>query len=228
MVGGCKAGAVKAMGANTTKVIIFDCDGVLFDSRDANIAFYNQILSQFDLPPLTAAEIEYVHVSTAEEALRYLLSRRDPHDVEEVLTHRPQVDYTPFIRLMQMEPNLRELLRALPQQIRRAISTNRSYTIADVLRTHGLEGEFDLVVSALDVKNPKPHPESALKILHHFAIAPSEALFVGDSEADQRSAQGAEVPFIAYKNRTLQADYYIDDLLTIKEIITSKQRVQGA
>ena len=60
------------MGTDTTKVIIFDCDGVLFDSKEANIAFYNQILSQFNLPPLTIAEVEYVHVSTAEEALRYL------------------------------------------------------------------------------------------------------------------------------------------------------------
>ncbi len=209
----------EAMRPNTIKVIIFDCDGVLFDSKEANIAFYNQILSQFSLPPLTIAEVEYVHVSTAEEALRYLLARRDPHDAEAVLAHRPRVDYTPFIRLMQMEPNLRELLSALPRRIKRAVSTNRSYTIGDVLRIHGLAGEFDLVVSALDVKNPKPDPESALKILRHFAIAPSEALFVGDATTDQQAAGGAQVPFIAYKNRSLKADYYIDDLLAIKEIV---------
>jgi phosphoglycolate phosphatase len=193
------------MKTNTTKVVIFDCDGVLFDSKEANIAFYNQILSQFNLPPLTIAEVEYVHVSTAEEALRYLLARRDPHDAEAVLAHRPHVDYTPFIRLMQMEPHLRELLSALPRRIKRAVSTNRSYTIGDVLR--------------MDVKNPKPDPESALKILQHFAIAPSEALFVGDATTDQQAAQGAQVPFVAYKNPSLQADYYIDDLLAIKEII---------
>ncbi|OGP52894.1 MAG: hypothetical protein A2Y65_05925 [Deltaproteobacteria bacterium RBG_13_52_11] len=213
------------MEAEITKVVIFDCDGVLFDSRDANIAFYNQILSHFSLPSMSGEEVEYVHVSTADEAFRYLFTRRDPHIVEEILAHRPQVDYTPFIRLMRMEPNLKELLRALPQQIKRAVSTNRSYTIGDVLRIHGLEGEFDLVVSALDVKNPKPHPESALKILQHFACSPPEALFVGDSKADQESARGAEVPFIAYKNRVLQADYYIEDLLQIAEIVTHRERV---
>ena len=213
----------KAMRPNTTKVIIFDCDGVLFDSKEANIAFYNQILSQFHLPPLTEAEVEYVHISTAEEALRYLLARRDPRDAKEVLAHRPRVDYSPFIHLMQMEPHLRELLIALPRRIKRAVSTNRSYTIGDVLRVHGLESEFDLVVSALDVKNPKPDPESALKILRHFAIAPSEALFVGDSTTDQQSAQGAHIPFIAYKNPALQADYYIDDLLAVREIVKQRE-----
>jgi phosphoglycolate phosphatase len=212
------------MKTNTTKVIIFDCDGVLFDSKEANIAFYNQILSQFHLPPLTIAEVEYVHISTAEEALRYLLERRDPRDAEQILAHRPHVNYTPFIRLMQMEPHLRELLSALPRRIKRAVSTNRSYTIGDVLRIHGLDGEFDLVVSALDVKNPKPDPESALKILQHFAIAPSEALFVGDSTTDQQAAQGARIPFVAYKNPSLQADYHIDDLLAIKEIIAQQKK----
>jgi phosphoglycolate phosphatase len=165
-----------------------------------------------------------VHISTAEEALRYLLERRDPRDAEQILAHRPHVNYTPFIRLMQMEPHLRELLSALPRRIKRAVSTNRSYTIGDVLRIHGLDGEFDLVVSALDVKNPKPDPESALKILQHFAIAPSEALFVGDSTTDQQAAQGARIPFVAYKNPSLQADYHIDDLLAIKEIIAQQKK----
>ena len=208
------------MGTDAFQVIIFDCDGVLFDSKDANIAFYNHILSHFDLPPMTQEEVEYVHVSTAEGALRYLLTARAPQRVEEILNHRPRIDYTPFIHLMHMEPNLKELLSSLPPHIHRAISTNRSYTIGDVLRIHGLEGEFALVVSALDVKNPKPDPESVLKILNHFAVAPSEVLFVGDSTMDQQAAQGAGVPFVAYKNLSLQAEYHIDDLLAVKEIVT--------
>ena len=208
------------MEKDATQVIIFDCDGVLFDSKEANIAFYNHILAQFHLPPMTQEEVEYVHVSTAEGALRYLLTRRDPHILEEILAHRPRVDYTPFIRLMHMEPHLKELLGSLPPQIKRAVSTNRATTINDVLRIHGLEDEFDLVISSLDVKNPKPHPESVLKILNHFSLSPTEALFVGDSAVDQESAQGARVPFVAYKNNALQAEYYIDDLLAVKDIVT--------
>ena len=204
---------------DATQVVIFDCDGVLFDSKDANIAFYNEILAQFHLHPMTREEVEYVHVSTAEGALRYLLARRDLNVLEEILANRPHVDYTPFIRLMHMEPHLKELLESLPPQIKRAVSTNRATTITDVLRIHGLEGEFDLVISSLDVKNPKPHPESVLKILHRFSLSPTEALFVGDSVVDQEAAQGARVPFVSYKNSALQADYYIDDLLMIKDII---------
>jgi phosphoglycolate phosphatase len=210
-----------------TKVIIFDCDGVLFDSKTANIAFYNQILASVGLAPMTAEEVEFVHFSTAKIALRYLIARREPHRVEEIIKQQPQVDYTPFISLMRMEPHLRELLRALPSAIKKAVATNRSYTIGDVLRTHGLAAEFDLVVSALDVERPKPHPEAVLKVLLHFACSPVEALFVGDSDVDQRAAGEARVPFIAYKNQTLPADYHIEDLLEIAGIITCRERVQS-
>lgn len=214
------------MATDATQVVIFDCDGVLFDSKEANVSFYNAILAQFNLSPMSQEEVEYVHVSTAEGALRYLLARRDSHVLEEILSHRPNVDYTPFIHLMHMEPHLQELLGSLPPQIKRAVSTNRATTISDVLRIHGLEDEFDLVISSLDVKNPKPHPESVLKILHHFSLSPTEALFIGDSIADQESAQGARVPFVAYKNSALQADYYIDDLLAVKDIITRKPEAE--
>lgn len=205
------------------KVLIFDCDGVLFDSKDANTAFYNHVLSHLHLLPMTEEETEYVHVSTAEGALRYLLTRRDPCLLDKALAYRRGMDYTPFIHIMKMEPHLTDLLRSLPPQIKRAVSTNRTYTIGDVLRIHGLEGEFDLVVSALDVKKPKPHPESILKILHHFSILPAEALFVGDSQVDQDSAVRARVPFVAYKNRSLKADYHIGDLLEVKEIIALRE-----
>ena len=36
---------------NLIKLVAFDCDGVLFDSQQANIAFYNTILAHFDRPP---------------------------------------------------------------------------------------------------------------------------------------------------------------------------------
>jgi phosphoglycolate phosphatase len=58
----------------TTKVIIYDCDGVLIDSRESNQAFYNHILDRFGLPPLTPAQLEAVHVKTAEQAIDYLFA----------------------------------------------------------------------------------------------------------------------------------------------------------
>ena len=49
------------------KVIIYDCDGVLFDSKEANEAFYNHILDHFGMPPLEPEQLEFVYSSTVRE-----------------------------------------------------------------------------------------------------------------------------------------------------------------
>jgi len=130
-----------------------------------------------------------------------------------------QMDSTPFIRDMIMEPGLKALLSHLKPHFGLAVATNRSTTIGEVLKTFGLELYFDMVVSSLDVENPKPHPESLIKILRFFRIAPEQAIYVGDSLVDYETARAARVPFVAYKNRHLQADDHVDSHEAIKELL---------
>ncbi|HCW92572.1 MAG TPA: HAD family hydrolase, partial [Flexistipes sinusarabici] len=44
-----------------TKLIIYDCDGVLFDSREAVLAYYDFISKKFDLPKINKNDIEQVN-----------------------------------------------------------------------------------------------------------------------------------------------------------------------
>ena len=39
--------------------VIFDCDGVLLDSRESNSIFYNRVLAVFGLPPMTPEQEKY-------------------------------------------------------------------------------------------------------------------------------------------------------------------------
>ena len=191
-------------------VVIFDCDGVMFDSRASNIAFYNHLLARFGLPPMTEDKTDVVHMATAEESIRHVFEG-SPY-LEEALAYRLKMDYTPFFRAMRMEPGLKTLLQRLKPRFGLAVATNRSNTIGDVLSQHGLDAYFDIVVSSLDVRRPKPDPESLIKILDFFAIAAIEAVYVGDSLVDFNTARNAGVPFISYKNKGLEADYHVDSL----------------
>jgi phosphoglycolate phosphatase len=199
------------------RAVIFDCDGVMFDSRQANINFYNHLLTHFGLPPMTEEQIAFVHMHTADESVRHIF-RGTPH-VEAAQAYRMSMDYDPFIRDMVMEPGLKELLTFLKPKQGLAVATNRSNTIGRVIEWHGLADYFDIVVSSLDVESPKPHPECLRKILDFFSIAPDRAYYVGDSSVDAETAKAASVPFIAYKNRALVAAFYVESLVEIAEKI---------
>ena len=146
------------------KLVVLDCDGVMFDSREANRAYYGHLRERFGRPPLTEEEVGFVHAHPAPESVPFIF-REWPQDIERVNAYRAALDYTPFLRQMAIEPDLLEFLAAVRPPLLTAISTNRTSTMAAVLDTFGLRPHFDLVVTALDVERPKPHPEALLKIL---------------------------------------------------------------
>ena len=199
------------------KLVAFDCDGVLFDSQQANIAFYNAILAHFDRPPLSPEAVDYIHSHTVGESLEHLF--KGYLDLEAVLQFARSFDYSPFIPMMLEEPFLREFLQFLRPGCYLALATNRTTTTQAVLTYHGLANDFDLVVSAKDVSCPKPHPESFVRILEHFRLSPLEAIYIGDSRVDEQFAANAGVPFVAYRNPGLTANYYLDSFAAGPDLI---------
>ena len=196
------------------KVVIFDCDGVMFDSRRANEAYYNDILFHFGKRQMNQEQCQFVHMNTVTQSVAYLF--KDDHQVQEAEIFRKQMSYFPYIAKMQMEPYLKRFLAYLRPLLKTAIATNRSDTMGRVLEEHGLKGCFDLVISCLDVKHPKPAPDALFKILEHFGVSAQETVYIGDSKIDEQTAKAAEVPFIAYKNRSLKADYYVEHFKEIE------------
>jgi phosphoglycolate phosphatase len=192
----------------------------MFDSRQANVNYYNTMLAHFKLPPMNKEKEAFVHMHTAGDSVRHIF--RETRYVEEAQAYRMEVDYTPFIKDMIIEPGLKKLLRLLKPGFGLAVATNRSNSIGKVLEHHGLKGFFDIVVSSLDVQIPKPHPEALHKILDRFQISPEQSIYVGDSLVDYETAKAAGVPFIAYKNSGLEAYYHVDHLMDIAERILGK------
>jgi phosphoglycolate phosphatase len=82
-----------------------------------------------------------------------------------------------------------------------------------------------MVVTALDVKNPKPHPESIEKILQSLNLKKEETIFVGDSEVDQQTAKSSGVRFVAYKNKEIANDAYLDDHLDLLDLLSDGSAV---
>ena len=182
------------------KAVIYDCDGVLFDSFEANFAFYGQVMERFGKPPLDRGNTDLMrvlHTSCNKDVLAHLFGGDDR--MNEVRAFSAGIDYRKLFPLMRMEEGLRETLEALQGRVRLAICTNRASSMEALLEAFELSRYFSCVMTAARVVNPKPHPEPLFKVLEHYGIAPGEALFVGDSEVDRQAADAAGVPFIAYR-----------------------------
>jgi HAD superfamily hydrolase (TIGR01509 family) len=191
-------------------VIAFDFDGVVVDSRNANVHFYNHLMERVGRHPVEPREADYIHMHPAQESLRFLL-RDDVKRMEAALAHLAEVDFNRFSPYLRLEPGLRELLRMLRPARYTALATNRTVSTPHVLAYLELSDEFDLVATAGDVTRAKPHPEMMELILQSFGVGAGEVLYVGDSPVDEEFAAASGVWFAAFKKPELKAHLYVED-----------------
>ncbi|MGV8073405.1 MAG: HAD family hydrolase [Syntrophobacteraceae bacterium] len=200
------------------KVVAFDCDGVLFDSKEANVHFYNHVLERFGHSPLRPDQHEYVHMHPVRNSLWYLLQEK--RAFEQAMDYVLGIDFHEFHRFLRREPGLVEMFENVKASYRIAMATNRTVSTRDVLVEFDLYKYFDLVVSASDVANPKPHPEIMERILDFFEVSPQEVLYVGDSLVDEDLAAATGVYFAAYKNPELKAHLHINHFRELQALLS--------
>jgi phosphoglycolate phosphatase len=190
------------------KAVVFDCDGVMFDTAQANRRFYDEILDAFGKPPLNEEQFVNVHMMTVTEAIAYLFPEKE--DLTVVWERLKTIGYHKFIKYMKMETGLKSLLSGLKKNgFIRGIATNRTNTMEKVLADFGLESGFDVVMTAAKVNRPKPDPEQLHKIMDIYSLNPDQILFVGDSDYDRIAAERAGTWFAAFKSLKLKADLHV-------------------
>jgi phosphoglycolate phosphatase len=199
------------------QLVVFDCDGVMFDSIAANKAYYNDILAHFGHPPMDEEDLQYVHVQNVVDSIRFIF-RHYPADYEAAEAYRQTLNYLPYLKFMRMEPDLPEFLRFLRPERHTAISTNRSTTMATLMEIFDLDRYFDKVVTALDVAHSKPHPEALHQIFAHFGLGADESIYIGDSSVDLEHSRAVGMRMIAFKNPALEADFHVNSFMEIARL----------
>jgi len=177
-------------------LVIFDCDGVLFDSWRANVAYYNAVLQELGQPPLDPEWSRRAHFMASSQLFDVLFAS----DLEQARRAREiarTVDYAPFYELMQPAPDLALLLGDLKGRYRLAMASNRGKTVPEIMHRFGLDAFLELAVGVLDVARPKPFPDMIEKCLVHFGVPAAETVYVGDAESDLAAARAAGVRFLA-------------------------------
>jgi len=181
------------------EILVFDCDGVLFNSLAANIAFYNTILTHFGHEPMESAmdeRAEVCHIGSSPQVFAALLGEQR---VEEALRVAEQIDYANFFPKLIPEPGLYEALRHLAQRLPLAVATNRRGSMQGIVQYFNLEEYFTHLVTSSDVARPKPHPDMLWRVAQLAGCEAGKMMYLGDSEFDCQAAQEAGVEFLSYQ-----------------------------
>lgn len=184
------------------RLLVFDCDGVLFDSREANRQYYNYILNELGRGPLSEEELEFVHIHSLPECLEYLL-RDCPHLLEKAFKIAKETAYDKFFEYLIPEKGVYEFLSWAKDHYYIALCTNRTTSTMPLLQFFKLDKYFHFIRTALEY--PKTDPRALSTILDYFMVEPRETIYVGDSVIDENLCRACEVPLVSYKNPKLNA-----------------------
>ncbi len=172
------------------KAVIFDVDGVLVDSHEANDIFYERLLVAAGYPKPTRAELHACFHLTMHDSIAKL-TEADEQEVARVWGMGHNGNFYPK-EALRFPASLLKVLRELHKKYRLAIVTGRSRTGVQTIFERQPIGElFEVAISAQDYQNPKPHPEPLLLALKQLGLDPDEAVYIGDSHTDIEAAREA-------------------------------------
>lgn len=186
------------------KAIFFDLDGTLVHTSPEITDALNDTLRYFDWPAATQGQVDGWIGQGTRELLILALAEAMGQTVAQVRQSQELRDALPIFdryyqqrcgTRSQLYPHVRNMLKALRESgCRLALVTNKEsrYTQA-LLQAHGLQSQFDLVVSGDTFGRKKPDPVGVLHGLERWRVAKTDALFIGDSSIDAATARHAGI-----------------------------------
>ncbi|MBO4339870.1 MAG: HAD family hydrolase [Bacteroidales bacterium] len=177
-----------------TKLIIFDFDGTLADTRELIVRTNQEAMRRLRYPVASEAAI----VATIGLPLKESILALFPDLPEEEIPVWIRVYREVFESLKSqivpvLFPHVRETLSLLHSRglILSVASSRGTESLNGFLKDMGIAPYISYVLGADDVAHPKPHPEPVLKTLNDLSVNASEALVVGDMPVDIQMGLGA-------------------------------------
>lgn len=211
------------------KLIIFDFDGTLGDTRGNIVTTMRQTLKQLGYPEASEDAIAATIGVPLEAGFDQLLPGLTPEAAATcAATYRAIFEKNRKIMIPQLFPHVKETLVTLHQRgyVLTVASSRLSASLKGFLQDMGIAPLISYVLGADNVDKAKPDPEPVLKTLREMGYSAQDTLVVGDMPVDilMGSRAGALTCAVTYGNASRSAlaaagaTYIIDDfaeLLTL-------------
>jgi HAD superfamily hydrolase (TIGR01509 family) len=187
------------------KLIIFDLDGVLVDTKDIHYEALNLALKEIDEKYIISYE-EHIKIYDGlktNQKLEMLSKQKGlPTDVYEKIWRKKQEKTVEMFSSIVKNEYLINLLSKLKNDGFTIVCCSNSIkkTILIALSKIGIIEYFDDIISNEDVVNGKPHPDMYWKAMSKFSFLPEETLIIEDSPTGLLAAKRSSAYFMRVKD----------------------------
>jgi phosphoglycolate phosphatase len=183
------------------RLLIFDLDGTLVDSREDLAAAVNRMRADYGLPPLPVATVS----GFIGDGVHRLVARalgEHPADLEQAVS-RMKTHYDAHLHdRTVLYPGVGQGLADLHAagHVLALVSNKVVAACEAILRHFEVLPLFALVLGGDSLPNLKPHPEPLLETMRRTGFDASRTWMIGDHVTDLEAARAAGVPsaFVTY------------------------------
>lgn len=185
------------------RAILFDCDGVLLDSFEANYAFYVSFMKEngYKVPTKEMYRKRF-HLSLF-DVVKSLLPKKPQEEIDRLVTIGRKLARERYRNdLMKIPNGLEEVIKTLRKQYKIGLVTSRIRgRVFFVPKLAPFEKYFQTKIYYEDTVKHKPDPEPLLLAAKKLRVKPEECIYIGDSHTDRVAADAAGMKIILY-NKT--------------------------
>ncbi len=175
------------------KLIIFDFDGTLADTKKGILASANAALEHHGFPKAAEKDVYPLIGLTLEEIFSKLAKNASPAQIPEIVAHYRKIYNSTAPKNTALFPGMKETLESLKAEGKLlAIATSkRQEGVNLMLDELGIRRFFSMVVTEEQVAGKKPAPDMVQKILQETGTPAAQALVVGDTVYDVQMGKNA-------------------------------------
>lgn len=188
------------------KLIIFDLDGVLVDTKELHYSSLNKALSEVDDKYIISMDEHYKKYDglPTKRKLDMLTKNKGlPKELHDEINNNKQILTFDLIRSnIKYDDRLVNILKKLKEEkyLIYCASNSIRETVKLLLYKTGLIEYVDYYLSNDDVKNSKPNSEIYLKCMIHAGVNPKDTLVIEDSPRGIESANNSGANVLIVKN----------------------------